>query len=558
MELNHINELEHQLAIANGELEQIDALNALAWELTFNDTERASRLAQQALKLSDPKDKPGKSYLKGVGQSLRTLGDIAKLRCDYSTALSNLLEASTILETLPDLENWLIVSDSLGWVYFNLGDIPLAFETIFKALRIARENNNAAQEANILTTLGALYGEIGDKEQSIGTLQRALDYLDGTQNHRRRCISLNNLAMTQFEISAYDEALENAAKSVEIARQLDSAELLATSLDTTGQIYLAKNDFAQAENYFKEAQKYYFGIGNDPDEIMLNLARAAIGLCRFDDAEYLVRNSLETVGKRGANRFKYQFHELLAKIYEAKHDFQNALEEYKLFHSLKAQVYNEDTQRRLANRMVIQEAENTQIDAELYHLKNLNLRKEISIHRRAVAEMEILATTDSLTRLLNRRHLMTLAHYAFDTAHLSGRPLVALMMDIDDFKKVNDNFGHPTGDKVLTEVSATIQSSLRGGDLLGRYGGEEFTAILPETDLLSGQQVAERIVKNVSEHLTQVENHNIQVTLSIGTAQAETADVNLNSLLERADKALYSAKQAGKNCTMTASFGGIT
>ena len=549
--MNLIKELEDQLSTAEGEMEQIDALNLLAWELSFNNAERAFNLAQQALTLSRKKDESGKYYPRGVGLSLRTLGDIAKLRCDYRTALSNLLDASIILETLGDLENWLIVSDSLGWVYFNIGDIPMAFETLLKALKVARENDNNTQEANLLTTLGALYGETGDKEQSINALERALDYLEKTENHRRRCITLNNLAMTQFEILEFDEALENAARSLEIARQLDSADLQATSLDTTGQIYLARGDFSQAEIYFKQAQEFYLGIGNDPDEIILNMARAEIGQGRIEEAEGLLLHSLETVGTRGANRFKYQFHELLARVYEEKNDFQNALEQYQVFHSLKSKVYNEDTQRRLANWIVLQEVETTQIDAEIYHLKNLALRKEITVHRQAVAEMEILATTDSLTGLLNRRHLMTLAYYAFDTAHRSGRPVAALMMDIDDFKRVNDSYGHPAGDQVLAEVSATIQSSLRNGDLVGRYGGEEFVAVLPETELLAGQQVAERIVKNVAEHITRVEGNDIQVTLSIGTAQAEPVDIDLESLLYRSDMALYAAKQAGKNRAKT-------
>jgi len=548
---DHIKELEDQLATAKCEVEEIDALNSLAWELTFNDAERAFNLAQRALSLSRGKDAPEKSYPKGVALSLRTLGDIAKLRCDYSTALSNLLEANSLLEPLDELDALLIVYRDLGWVYFNIGDFRLALEILLKALSTARENGNTDQEATILITLGALYGENGDKEQSIETLKRALVYLEGTKNSRLVCTTLNNLAMTQFEMLTYDNALENAEKSLEIAQQLDSVELQATALDTTGQIYLARQDFSQAEVYFKQARALYQGFGNDPDEITLNLARAAMGQGRLEEAAFLLRQSLESVETRGANRFKYQIHELLARIYEAQDDFNNALDQYKLFHSLKSQVYNEDTQQRLANLMVLQEVETTRIDAEIYHLKNLTLRKELSVHRQAVAEMEILATTDSLTGLLNRRHFMTLAHYAFDKARRSGQSLSALMMDIDDFKRVNDCYGHPTGDKVLADVSTTIQTSLRAGDLLGRYGGEEFVAILPGSGLLSGQQVAERIVKNVAQHITRVEEYAIQITLSIGIAQVEEEEINLESLLERSDLALYTAKQAGKNRAMT-------
>ncbi|HMD90832.1 MAG TPA: diguanylate cyclase [Anaerolineaceae bacterium] len=546
-----IKDLEDELVNAKGLIERIDTLNLLAWELNYIDPARSFDLADQALTLSRGNNTGSVPYSKGVGLSLRTLGEIAKLRCDYGAALSNLLEANAILEALPDLENWLIVSDSLSWSYFNLGNLPMAFDTIFKALKIARENGNTRQEADLLATLGAIYGEVGDKQQSINVLQRALGYLEGTDNLRKRSITYNNLAMTQFEIFAYDDALENAERSLEIARQLNSVDLQSTALDTTGQIYMAKQEYSQAEKYFKQAQEFSTGYGIDPDELVLSLARVAIGQGRFNEAENLLRQSLENVENRGVNRFKYQFHELIARIYEEKNDFQNALEQYKLFHSLKSQVYNEDTQRRLANWIVLQEAEATQIDSEIYHLKNQALLKQISIHRRAMAEMEILATIDSLTGLFNRRHLTTLANYAFNAARYSGQPLVAMMMDIDDFKRVNDNYGHLVGDKVLADVSATIKSSLRARDLLGRYGGEEFVAVLPETELIAGQQVAERIVNNVAEHVTSIEGHQIQVTISIGSVQAKTVDSNFEALLDRSDTALYTAKHLGKNRAKT-------
>lgn len=545
-----IKQLEDKLAAAKTPAEEVDALNALASELMVEDIDRADELAQRAFKLASSRES-GELNKKGVATSLSRLGSISKIRCDYRTALTRLLDAQALLETLHELDELLTLLNDLGWVYFNIGDFPQAIEVLHKALRFARESGDTGYEARTLNSLGAIYGESGDKEGSIEALNRALKYLENDGETRLRSLILNNLAMTQFEIQAYDDALKSAGESLKIARSLQLPDLIASVLDTIGQIYLAKGDYTHAENFFNQVQQYYNGIGTDPGEIKLNLARAAIGQGRLDEAAAWLRQSLESVEARGVNRFSYQIHALLARIYEDKGDLSKAIAHYKLFHGIRSQVYNEETQMRLGNLMVSQQAETTRIDSEIYSLKNLALRQEISNHRQAVAEMEILATTDSLTGLLNRRHFMTLGGYAFETACQAGQSLAALMMDIDDFKKVNDRYGHLAGDQVLIDVSAAIQASLRKEDLLGRIGGEEFAAILPKTGMFAVQKVAERILRKVAQGITSNGSQGIQITISIGIAQAGEADESLEGLLDRADQALYAAKRSGKNRVVT-------
>ncbi len=545
-----IKQLEDQLAAAATTSQEVDALNALATALIVENIDQADEYAQRAFKLASSRES-GEPYKKGVAFSLSKLGSISKIRCDYRTALTRLLDAQAMLEALHELDELLDVLNDLGWVYFNIGDFPQAIEVLHKALRFARESGDTAVEARTLNSLGAIYGESGDKEGSIEALNRALKYLENDGETRMRSLILNNLAMTQFEIQAYDDALKSANESLKIARSLQLPDLIASFLDTIGQIYLAKGDYTHAEKFFNQVQQYYNGIGTDPGEIKLNLARAAIGQGRLDEAAAWLRQSLESVEARGVNRFSYQIHALLSRIYEDKGDLTRAIAHYKLFHSMRSQVYNEETQMRLGNLMVSQQAETTRIDSEIYSLKNLALRQEISNHRQAVAEMEILATTDSLTGLLNRRHFMTLGGYAFETAFQAGQSLAALMMDIDDFKKVNDRYGHLAGDQVLIDVSAAIQSSLRKEDLLGRIGGEEFAAILPKTGMFAVQKVAERILRKVAQGITSNGSQGIQITISIGIAQAGEADESLEGLLDRADQALYAAKRSGKNRVVT-------
>ncbi|HVP22162.1 MAG TPA: diguanylate cyclase [Anaerolineaceae bacterium] len=542
-----VQELEARLAGAAGIIEEVDALNALAAELVVDNIDRAEQLAQRALSLSSRADPAGLPYGRGLALSSSTLGSISKIRCDYRMALPHLLEAQALLEELHEREELLNVLRDLGWVYFNLGDLPQAIEILHKALRFARELGDAIYEAKILNALGAIYGENGDKTESIDALRRALTNLETADDNRLRCLILNNLAMTQFEVQSYNEALDSAAESLMIAKSLQSADLVASVLDTIGQIYLARQEYVKAESFFNQALASHHGEGTDPGEIKLNLARAEVGQGQLDEAAGWLHQSLASVEARGVNRFTYQVHELLSHIYEEKGELDHAINHYKLFHGIKSQVFNEETQLRLGNLMVSQQAETTRIDSEIYRLKNLALRQEISHHRQAVAEMEILATTDALTGLLNRRHFMTLAGYAFDSASRAGQPLSAIMIDIDDFKKVNDSFGHLAGDQVLIDVCSAIQGGLRKEDLLGRLGGEEFAAILPRAGLSSVQKVAERILQKVSAQITSTGGQNIQVTISIGLAQAGPALERLEQLLDQADQALYAAKRAGKN-----------
>lgn len=156
------------------------------------------------------------------------------------------------------------------------------------------------------------------------------------------------------------------------------------------------------------------------------------------------------------------------------------------------------------------------------------------------------AVTDILTKVYNRRGLFELAQREVVRAHRFGRPLSAMLLDIDLFKNINDTYGHLTGDMILAGVSAEFIRQLRQVDLLGRYGGDEFIALLPETELAQAIQIAERLRKSVSELKFNTSSGQVRVTVSVGVAVLEKDD-NLETLIKKADKALYRAKEVGRN-----------
>lgn len=163
------------------------------------------------------------------------------------------------------------------------------------------------------------------------------------------------------------------------------------------------------------------------------------------------------------------------------------------------------------------------------------------------AVLRRLSITDSLTGAYNRRHFIEEAQRELERARRYGRPLSILLMDLDFFKQINDTFGHLTGDETLRRFVQTSQKLLRGCDVLGRLGGEEFGVLLPETDAAGAAVLGERIRAAVEQIAIDTERGPCRPTVSIGVAGCPVARCTVDDLLSCADKALYRAKRGGRN-----------
>ena len=159
-----------------------------------------------------------------------------------------------------------------------------------------------------------------------------------------------------------------------------------------------------------------------------------------------------------------------------------------------------------------------------------------------------LSIRDSLTGLFNHRHAMELlSAECLRAARFKGHVGV-LMLDIDHFKRVNDEHGHPAGDCVLKEAARRLRDGLRSVDALGRYGGEEFIAVLPQTNLDEARHIGERLRGAISARSIRVGQGELEITISVGAASYPTTGIeSANELVGSADAALYQAKQAGRN-----------
>jgi diguanylate cyclase (GGDEF)-like protein/PAS domain S-box-containing protein len=162
---------------------------------------------------------------------------------------------------------------------------------------------------------------------------------------------------------------------------------------------------------------------------------------------------------------------------------------------------------------------------------------------RLFAQIQHLAITDELTNLYNRRHFFELAQREFDRVKRYGGALSAIMLDIDQFKLVNDTHGHAVGDEVLRKVAARLNASIRETDILGRYGGDEFAILLPETDLIPAHQLAERLRHWIAKTPVDSTVGRLDVTISLGVASLTEDIADLATLIDLADADMYASKQ---------------
>jgi diguanylate cyclase (GGDEF)-like protein len=555
MHISNVAQLEAQLNSSINQRTRIDILNQLAWELNLDDPKKARTYAEQAYELATSDEYDTDPYLLGIAGSLRSLAALNNDAGSYDTALSQSLRALEILEGISDggPELSLLRLDTLGtlsWTYCSYGDYGVAAEYGMKALALAQTIGDPRREAAMLNILSVIYAEANNLNAALEMGQKVLKIHHELGYARGECIALNNLAMTYHDMGNGPQALEACQESHRIACEHGIDTMALTALSTMGEVYLGIKDFTRAEDCLLQAleRAREHKCGSEEFQCLVNLGKVYQCLQNDQEAFSVLQNALSISHAANNRPGEFECHWLLSELHEKRGEFEAALQHFKQFHTLKETVFNDNTSKRLSSLQVIHQVEATKREAEIHYLKTIELRREIDERKNAQKITETLATIDPLTGVFNRREFFLLAEREFQGAQQSGQHLTAILMDFDHLKQINDTYGHLIGDQALIQAIKMVRESMRQGEIIGRYGGDEFVILLPGSTSSQGKQIAERLREKVASLIITTPRGELSLSFSLGIAElTETRSASLEMLLDLADQAMYAAKQAGRN-----------
>lgn len=461
-------------------------------------------------------------------------------KCEFNLAfplLKNLPEQYNILN---DEVGYLKAINALGAIHLDMGNYESALPYFLKSLKRARKKNNREREASALANLGLLYEGLDNIEEAYSFFSSALDIpeLNSTGFYTAsKCITLYYIDKADWTNAKHylDSALKRSRENLDIYFE---SELLVTQ----GKLHLAQQNLKAAQHCFMMGFDISKQLGSKKIEtehlyelgcLALMNENIELALTYFDQVKMLAQT-------HDIGRFICHAYQKLSFVYEQKQDYKHALEYLKSYNAMAKKYDLMETELKLKSLGFEHELEQKQKLAEIYRLKNIELEK-------ANQKVLQLANHDSLTGLPNRRLLMEQLKITTAIAESNGSKIAILFIDLDNFKPVNDQFGHRTGDLLLQQVSNRIKQQLEESAVVARFGGDEFVIIIPNiTDIASIKSRAKNITRFMYQPYSIADQH-YQLGSSIGISIFPEHGRDIEDLLSKADQAMYDAKINGKN-----------
>ncbi|MDF1521657.1 MAG: diguanylate cyclase [Trueperaceae bacterium] len=498
----------------------------------------------------------------GLARALNTLGIGYGDSSRFMDALETFLDLLQICEETGDRIGEADALNNVGIVYVNLDDHAAALEYHMRSLRLAREIGYASGEVRTLTNLGSVAYELGRYDEALSHLEESLAKREEGRDPHTYGITLVNVGRCYQKLGRHDEALEVLDRARQLLSSIDHSLGVAYALDSTAAVQLDRADPATALEMLQTS----LGIKVQSDDrkgqaaTLLDIAQGHRQLGDDDAATAALTSGLAHAAEIGARTEVYRAHLQLSEIAEERGDLKTALRHFKTYNRVKDKLFNEDSDIKLRALRVGFEVEQAHKEGEIYRLKNVELahaNHELEVLARSLREadaqksrllrkVERQAREDALTGLSNRRHFDREIGEAFPHYRRQRLPFNVALCDIDNFKGVNDTYGHAVGDRVLKVVGRLMKSSIRKQDLVARYGGEEFIVMFPDAPAATARGICERMRLAVEGFEWASIAPGLAVTLSFGVASNPTVEHH-ERLISIADELLYEAKAAGKN-----------
>jgi diguanylate cyclase (GGDEF)-like protein len=516
---------------------------------------------QESLHIARAGDRPA-----DAAQALVNLGTVLRDMGRFSEAMDQQLQALEIRRKLGPGNRVDVPYRNIGLLYREIEDTQSAREFLEKALAAAREEFDPAALSSALGSFATLLNDAGEPAQALDNARRAMA-IDSRMGDRQ------GIALERLEVA---RALIALGQRNEAEVELDAALRLGESMrqaDVIGRALLYRGDLRFAEGRLSEAEAAYGGSLDHLTRARLKPQLYAAYKAMEDLLERRgeLREALAYARRRAGLR-----EELLGvtaarrlavlELKQQRERTERQVELLRLDNSLKELNLRTETLRRRIGAgfiamllallgLVFWRWREAHRLARLLARKNAEISEQDAALREANARLTekskalfVAATTDPLTALANRGHVMQLVNALFDRHQAQGVPLSLMLIDLDRFKAVNDSMGHQFGDRVLIAAAQVLSEEMHTGDPLGRYGGEEFIAALPGASADDALATAERLRLAVQRRMGMIDGHAVELTASIGIAELHEIGANSSgALIAAADQALYRAKDLGRN-----------
>lgn len=510
-------------------------LNRQAWEVRMLQPEQSLKLVKQALELATIENN---ELERGYG--LRTLGLLQRNQSQLSEALGSLTEAYDIAVRFAVLGLQRDVLNQLSSTYAIFGNMQMAIEYTQRALAINRQLNDAAGQVTNLINLGNIFEILGRLSEAESVCLEAIEGAVAISDTRRIAEARSNLGILYTQSQRYTEAVLCLRQALVSAHTTNITQLVARIQVNLAEalVYLAEYQEAYALLSSTEVVFSKNNVFEGMAHCRLNLGFLYLHQHDFTQALKLLESGLSLCQQHGMKDIESQFHQRLSQAHEQVGNIGAALQHYKLYHEVEREVRRLETERQLNAISAQRELDRARAEAELERMRRVEMGH-------LVTQLERQAITDPLTGLYNRRYLEEFLSREFLEAQLENKALSVAMFDVDNFKQVNDTFGHSIGDEVLKIVANLAKDSLRNNDIAARYGGEEFSLVL-NANLEQAQSACERLRARVQAYPWAKILPNLGVTVTIGIC-ADTTLENHEKMLNIADEKMYFGKRHGKN-----------